>query len=86
MNRFKLELNGRETQTLHTATRDALYFHGFKMTDETPHAIAPLTAQSWYAETSQIDELVRLYVRLNRILAGHKQYNAVIPYTRRPKS
>jgi hypothetical protein len=86
MSRFKLELSIHQAVTLRTVTHNALHTCGFEMIDETPHAIAPITSQSWYAETSHIDNLVRLYARLNRILTGHKQFNAVIPYTRRPKS
>ena len=84
--RTRLELSKHETQALRTVTRAALLGHGFEMINETPHAVAPMTSKSWYAETSHIDNLVRLYVRFTRILTGHKQFNAVIPYTRRPKS
>ena len=86
MSRHRLELSKPEAQALHSSLRAGLLRHGFKMIGETPRAIAPMTAQSWYAETSHIDELVRLYVRLNRILTGHKQFNVAVPYTRRPKS
>ncbi len=82
--RTKLELSTYEAQALQIAVRASLRAHGFEMTDETPRTMR--ADKPWYAETSHIDSLVRLYARLNRILTGHKQYNAVIPYTRRPNT
>ena len=81
--RTKLELSSHEVQTLHIALRNSLNNHGYQMIDETPYAT---TDKRWYSETSHIDNLVRLHVRVNRILLGHKQFNAVIPYTEAPKS
>ena len=83
----KLKLSKHEAQALRIALRAALLERGFQMIDETPRSVLhAIGAHGWYAETSHIDNLVRLYTRLNRILTGHKQFNAVIPYTRRPKS
>ena len=82
-----LGLDETQARTIRIAIRAQLRQHGIRMENNTPHAIDSLKdIDKWYCEHSHVDSLVRLYTRVNRILTGHAQYNAVIPYTRKPTS
>lgn len=84
MNKFTLELDSAQAITLRIAVRNQLRALDIIMVGETPYATGSLKdIGKWYAEHSHIDQLVRLYARLTRILTGHKQYNAEIQFSER---
>lgn len=85
MSKFTLELDKYAAIALRIAVRSKLNMLGIRMVDETPYATDSLKEiGKWYEEHSHIDDLVRLYARLNRLLTGHKQYNAEIQFRDAP--
>lgn len=84
MNKFNLELDTHQGQALRIAVCNRLRECDIDMVNGIPRAVGSLEKiGKWYAPHSHCDELVRLHARLTRMLTGHKQYNAEIPFANR---